>query len=244
MNDPQTQACAVTRTYTIPNAAPLFQELPYHYRNVRKISAFCKCDPVKLARFIPEEFELAGDISEFFIMETPDAGSLGQYNEGGVVIPVKYEGQLGGHVAFEYVETDDSLAAGREIWGYPKKMADVPLRFAPDGSVSGSVIRRGSKIIGMDFTPHAVTFEKPNLQPRFQLKVIPSADGVAPGLHQVIRNAVTDFTLHGRIPGKVALHLESSAQDPMADLGVIEVLGGELSTYSFVLGYGEILADL
>ena len=30
----------------------------------------------------------------------------------------------------------------------------------------------------------------------------------------------------------------------MADLGVIEVLGGELSTYSFVLGYGEILADL
>lgn len=244
MNAHQTWNCSVTRTYTIPNAAPLFQALPYRYQNVRKVSAFCKCDPVKLARFIPDEFELAGDVIEVFLMESPDAGPLGQYNEGGVVIPVKYDGQPGGHVAFEYVETDDSLAAGREIWGYPKKIADVPLSFAPDGSVSGSVVRRGSKIIAIDFTPDAVTFDKPLLQPRYQLKVVPSADGVAKGLHQVIRNAVTDFTLHNRVTGRANLHLENSAQDPMGDLGVVEVLGGELSTYSFVLGYGEILADL
>lgn len=187
MNDPQTRTQQVTRTFTTPNAAPLFQGLPYHYQNVRKISAFCKCDPEKLARFIPEEFELGGDVIEVFVMEAPDAGPLGRYNEGGVVIPVKYQGQPGGHVAFEYVETDDSLAAGREIWGYPKKIADVPLNFAADGTASGSVVRRGSKIIAIDFQPEAVTFAKPELQPRFQLKVVPSADGIAQGLHQVIR---------------------------------------------------------
>ncbi|MDP3342170.1 acetoacetate decarboxylase family protein [Frigidibacter sp.] len=244
MNDHSKRTYTVTKAYTIPNAAPLFQDPPYQYRNVRKISAFCKCDPAKLALFLPDEFSLAGEICEVFVMESPDAGPLGRYNEGGIVIPVSYDGQTGGHVAFEYVETDDSMAAGREIWGYPKKIADVPMTFAADGKVSGSVVRRGARIIAVDFTPAEAGFDKPVLQPRFQLKLVPPADGVSKGCRQVIRNAVTDFTLHDRVTGKVELHLESSAQDPMADLGVIEVLGGELSSYSFVLGYGEILVDL
>jgi len=234
----------VTRVFTIPHAAPLFGNLPYHYRNVRKISAFCKCDPAKLARMIPDEFELAGDQCEIFVMEAPDAGPLGSYNEGGIVIPVTFNGQTGGHVAFEYVETDDSLAAGREIWGYPKKLADVPVVFGADGSASGQVIRRGTTLIAIKFTPEDMLFDKPVLQPRYQMKVIPSVDGVEPSSCKVIRNAVTDYMLHDRVPGRATLKLESSAQDPMAELGVIEIIGAELSSYSFVLGYGEVVAEL
>ena len=232
----------MARPYTLPVVGPLFEPLPYRYRNVRKVSVFCACDPEALARFLPDEFALVGDVCEIFAMETPDAGPLGRYNEGGVVIPVKYGDEVGGHVALEYVETDDSLAAGREIWGYPKKLAEVPISFGEDGSVEAVIRRRGVDIVAIDFQPGDAAFEKPVLQPRYQIKTFPSADGSSAGTYEVIRNEVTGFVLHGRQPGKATVRLASSRQDPLAELGMRAVVGAELSTYDFDLGYGEIVS--
>lgn len=229
--------------YTLPIVGPLYAEVPYSYRNVRKVSAFCRCDADALRRFLPEDFELASDMCEIFVMEAPDAGALGAYNEGGVVIPVRYGDKIGGHVALEYVETDDSMAVGREIWGYPKKLADVPMSFAGDGSVSGRITRRGTDIVSIAFTPADVAFEKPVLQPRYQVKTFPSAEGGAPDYYQVIHNQVTDFKLHNSQTGTVKLDIKSTDQDPLERLGVLEIVGAELSSYDFVLGYGDILEN-
>jgi hypothetical protein len=45
------------------------------------------------------------------------------YAGGGVVVPASYKGVIGGFYAFCYVDTDSSLALGREAYGYPKKFA-------------------------------------------------------------------------------------------------------------------------
>lgn len=233
----------MTAPFTIPHAAPLYGALPYHYRNVTKISAYCRCEPNALRRFLPPEFELVGDVCEVFIMEAPDAGPLGRYNEAGLVIPARYGAITGAHVALEYVETDDSLAVGREVWGYPKKLADVPMKIVGD-TVSAQVIRRGHQLMSMEFAPGGIEIDKPTMQPRLQVRSFPSVDKPQPDCHQIIQNMVTDFVLHDSVIGTVNMKLTSGPQDPLEDLGVVKVLGAEMSRYDFVLGYGEIIEDL
>jgi acetoacetate decarboxylase len=233
----------MTMPYSTPHVAPLYTALPYHYKNVTKISAFCRCDPTALRRFLPPDFDLVGDVCELFIMEAPDAGPLGSYNEAGLVIPARYGDIIGAHVALEYVETDDSLAAGREIWGYPKKLADVPMSIKGN-SVSGKVLRRGVALMTMTFRPGGASVDKPVMQPRLQVRSFPATDGPNPDCYQIIRNQVTGFVQHDSIPGTVDLKIASGPQDPLEELGIKDVLGGELSRYDFLLGYGDIVKDL
>lgn len=64
-------------------------------------------------------------------------GGLKPYNEFAVIIPVTcdapvdaplvqlFGGDLGGYVHYLPVTTEESVALGREIWGYPKEVADI-----------------------------------------------------------------------------------------------------------------------
>lgn len=234
----------MTRPYSIPHCAPLYPELPYHYRDVRKISVYVRCDPAALAAFLPPEFELLGDVCEVFVMIAPDAGPLGHYTEAGVVIPCRYGDIIGAHVALEYVSSDNSLTAGREIWGYPKKMAEVDLDETQNGGFSGRVVRRDQTLISVEFTPQAVEFEKPQLHPRLQIKTFAAANGNGMDFYQVVRNNLSDLTVTERITGTAKLTLGNSAGDPLNKLGVLEVVGAEVTKTEFLLTTGEILADL
>jgi acetoacetate decarboxylase len=147
-------------------------------------------------------------------------------------------------VALEYVETDDSLTVGREIWGYPKKLAEVPFSVSADKSVEAQIIRRGVPIVSLQFKPGADPLEKPLMQPRLQVKTFPAADGSGPDFYQVIRNDLTGYSLHESLWGSATLTLKSSPQDQVETLGLREVLGAEFSVCDFLLGTGEILADL
>lgn len=230
--------------YSTPHTAPLYPELPYPYRGIRKLSVFCRCDRASLEAFLPPEFELLGDICEVFVMQAPDAGALGSYDEAGLVIPVRYDGTDGAHVSLEYVTTDDALCAGREIWGYPKKLATVTFDEGADRSVRGHVSRRGQTLIDVQFTPADRQFEKPVMQPRLQIKLFARADGQGLDYYQVVRNDLQDLTLCARFTGDAELKLDGNADDPLHRLGVRHVVGAELVVSDFLLTHGRILADL
>ncbi|MBW3099182.1 acetoacetate decarboxylase family protein [Pseudohoeflea coraliihabitans] len=234
----------MSRPYSIPHIAPLYQALPYHYRNVRKVSVFGRCAPGALEKFLPSEFQLVGDVCEIFVMVAPDAGPLGHYTEAGVVIPVRYDGIVGAHVALEYVSSDDSLSAGREIWGYPKKIAEVDVRETANNAFAGTVVRRGHTLIDMTFTPGDGAFDKPQMQPRLQIKTFPAADGNGADYYQVIRNDLADLTVTDRVVGAADVKLKNGDNDPLADLGLIEITGAETTVTDFLLTTGKIIADL
>jgi len=230
--------------YSTPHVAPLYPELPYPYRGIRKLSVYCRCDRASLAAFLPPEFELLGDVCEVFVMQAPDAGALGSYDEAGLVIPVRYDGTDGAHVSLEYVTTDDALCAGREIWGYPKKLAAVTFDEGQDRSVRGHVSRRGQTLIDVQFTPADRQFDKPLMQPRLQVKLFARADGQGLDYYQIVRNDLQDLTLCARFTGDAELQLGGNADDPLHRLGVRHIVGAELVVSDFLLTHGRILADL
>ncbi|TQF00188.1 MAG: hypothetical protein FKY71_04575 [Spiribacter salinus] len=234
----------MTWPYSTPHACPLYAELPYAYRGVRKVSVFCRCDAEALDRFLPPELERVSDVCEIFVMRAPDAGPLGSYDEAGLVIPVCYGDTVGAHVSLEYVTTDDSLCAGREIWGYPKKLATVDFEESADHQVDACVSRRDQSLIRVRFTPSGGEFEKPAMQPRLQIKTFARADGQGHDFYQVVHNQVQDINLRERYPGKADLELDGNDQDPLHRLSVQEVIGAELTVFDFLLTDGSIIAEL
>jgi acetoacetate decarboxylase len=228
-------------SYSLPQYAPLFGRPPYHYRGYRKLSAVCRADRAALAAALPAPLTLESDLVEVFAMDVPDAGALGSYREGGVVVKASYGGRTGGHVLYEYVTSDDSMAAGREIWGYPKKLCEIDWVEDGQGGVSASVTRRGHEVIGMRFQDGGADYRRLDLQPRFQVKRIPAADGEGNDIDRVIRNELKGGTVHQRRTGTASVRLGGPAQDPLGELGVSEVIGAEFIVADFILEFGKIL---
>ncbi len=62
----------------------------------------------------------------------PDSSGFGSYTESGVVIPARLRGEEVNFVNQMYLDDDPLIAAGREIWGFPKKYAHPRLEIVKD----------------------------------------------------------------------------------------------------------------
>lgn len=228
----------------LPEYAPLFPKLPYRYHDYQKVSVYCKGDQEKMQRLLPKEFKVAGDIFEVFVLRNNKIEGLDNYNEGGLIIPCSYKDIEGACMSFEYVDTDDALCAGREIWGYPKKLGDI--QFIEEGdSITGSVSRKGKEIIHVQFeADETIEFEQPNLFPRLQVKRMPHPEKNGTDLNTILKNSFYDSVIKSKVNGTATLKWEDSKDDPLASLGDVEVVGATYVVGAFTLSYGEIIDDL
>jgi acetoacetate decarboxylase len=53
----------------------------------------------------------------------PDSTGFGDYTESGQVIPVSFKGRKGGYSHCMFLNDHSPIAGGRELWGFPKKLA-------------------------------------------------------------------------------------------------------------------------
>jgi acetoacetate decarboxylase len=227
--------------YTVlPDYAPLYPQVPYHYKNYHKISVFCRGNRDTIKKFLPGNFEFVSDVFEIFVLKNEEIDGLDPYSEGGIVIPCKYKDKIGAYMAYEYVDTDDALCAGREIWGYPKKLAEVTYE-EKKGEIHGKVIRKGKKIIEISLKLDNTEVNPPNLFPRLQVKRMPRADRYGTDIDQVILNEFEDTIIYTRKQGSATVNWEHSSYDPIAELGPVEVLGGVFVIGDFTLTYGKVI---
>lgn len=220
-------------TYTMPDAAPLYAPLPYKYKEVLKLSVYCRVSKDILSKLLPDVFEVTEDVIEAFFMDSVQIEGLDPYLESGIVIPCQYKGTRGAHVAFEYVTSDDSLCVGREVWGYPKKLADVSL--AHEGQrIEADCIRRQESLMKADFEFSECEVDVPNLSPRLQVRRLPEPDGKR--RDQIVLNSLAS-ELHSMETGKANI----SFGGELAVLSDCEVAGSVFTKSGFVLDYGKII---
>lgn len=227
--------------YTMPDVSPLYPELPYLYRRYRKLTVVAQTDLPRLRLLLPAPLEVADNRFEVFFMDAPDVDGLRPYQEAGVVIAARYRGKVGGHVAFEYVTTDDSLCAGREIWGYPKKLAQVELRDLVGGQVTGYCARGGDLLAEATFTPAEEAVEGPTMHPRLQVKRIPPASSMAVMSAEIVWNQLTQVINESISWGSATLRLGDALGDALTTLEPFSVIGASVVVGSFVLGHGEVI---
>ncbi|WP_257350713.1 acetoacetate decarboxylase family protein [Pseudalkalibacillus decolorationis] len=227
--------------YTIlPDYAPLYPQVPYYYKDYHKISVYCRGRREAIEKFLPSNFEFVSDVFEIFVLKNEKVEGLEPYSEGGIVIPCKYKDKVGAHMAYEYVDTDEALCAGREIWGYPKKLSEV-IYEEKSGEILGKIIRKGKTIIDITLKLDDAEVNPPNLFPRLQVKRMPRADQYGVDMDQVILNEFVDSVIHTRKTGTATVEWEHSSFDPLTELGPIEVLGGVFVVGDFTLTYGKVI---
>jgi acetoacetate decarboxylase len=82
---------------------------------------------------IPEPLEVVEPIVKYEFIRMPDSTGFGDYTESGQVIPVRFRGEEGAYVHSMYLDDDAAIVGGRELWGFPKKLAEPKITHEGEG---------------------------------------------------------------------------------------------------------------
>src|SRR5689334_24849075 len=171
----------VRRTaYSMPLTNPAFPMGPYRFFNREFFVISYRTDPEALAAVVPEPLEVAEPVVKYEFIRMPDSTGFGDYTETGQVIPVRFKGELGAYTHAMYLDDEGPIAGGREIWGFPKKLAKPKVGHENEtlvctlhyGDVLCVTATMGYKHREIEPAPLLKSLAKPN----FMLKIIPHVD--------------------------------------------------------------------
>ena len=232
--------------FAMPLTSPAFPPGPYRFVNREFFIISYRTDPEALRAVIPAPLEMTDPIVKFEFIRMPDSTGFGDYTESGQVIPVSFRGQKGGYVHSMYLNDHAPIAAGRELWGFPKKLAYPELRVEKD--TLGGVLRYGPVPVAVATMgyKHKTLETGPILEsllaPSYLLKIIPHVDGT-PRICELVRYYLEDVTVKGAWSGPAGLELFQHALAPVAALPVLEVLDAVHIISDLTLGLGEVVHD-
>ena len=232
--------------FAMPLTSPAFPPGPYRFIDREFLIVTYRSDPDALRAVVPEPLQIGEPIVKYEFIRMPDSTGFGDYTESGQVIPVTYQGQPGGYVHSMYLNDEAPIAGGRELWGFPKKLAAPTLRVETDtllgtldyGSVRVATATMGYKHRSLD---HAAVLAG-LLAPNYLLKIIPHVDG-SPRICELVRYFLEDVTVKGAWTGPAALELFHHALAPVARLPVLEVISGTHLLTDMTLGLGSVVHD-
>jgi acetoacetate decarboxylase len=235
-----------SRAFAMPLTSPAFPMGPYRFSNREYLILSYRTDPAKLRELVPEPLEVAAPVVNFEFIRMPDSTGFGDYTESGQVIPVTFQGRRGTYSHCMFLDDHPPIAGGRELWGFPKKLAKPTLVAEIDtligklhyGSVEIAVGTMGYKHRTADLAAVKASMEAPS----FLLKIIPHVDG-SPRICELVEYYLTDVDLKGAWTGPAALTLSSHALAPLNELPVLEVVSATHILADLTLGLGKVVHD-
>ena len=231
--------------YATPVDAPMYGPLPTIYRGVTFNYVYFTTDPQNIEPLLPAPFEPGEDgICVAFSVEVPLSSSYGPFNEMGVVVQASFQGDSVFFLPSLYLDNDSAVAAGREIYGSPKKMAEVRLEQRGDLFV-GTCIRNGIEIV--QITTHTLAPAKAEefipIFPVYNLKMIPSVDKPEPAIKKITCTGVDNPKTHWfyRCAGSVSF--APTAKGGFWKLVPKEIIGASRTAMDYEQGYGQVVYD-
>ena len=232
--------------FAMPLNNPSYPRPPYKFYNREFVVITYRTDPEILRALVPEPLEVVGDTVNYEFIRMPDSTGFGDYTEAGQVVPVVFEGQPGTYSHSMFLNDDAPIAGGREIWGFPKKLAGPSLRVDKDvlvGTLDYGDIRVATGTMGYkhrSFDPAKALAAVTGAN--YLLKIIPHVD-CTPRVCELVRYRCQDVVIKGAWEGPAALQLFEHALAPVARLPVLEVVGAVHILTDLTLGLGEVVHD-
>jgi acetoacetate decarboxylase len=234
--------------FSMPFVNPSFPRAPYRFVNREFLIISYRTDIDALRAVVPEPLKVVDPIVNFEFIRMPDSSGFGDYTESGQVIAVVDEqGRHGGYTHMMFLDDESPIAGGRELWGFPKKLASPKLEIASDtllGTLNYGPIRIANGTMGYKYETldTKVEQEKMAASPNYLLKIIPHIDGTL-RICELNRYYLQNLTVKGAWRGPARLELFHHALAPIADLPVLEVIGAKHLICDLSLGYGEVAFD-
>ncbi len=240
----------VEHAFAMPAHSPSYPPGPYRFIDREFFIITYETDRDALRRQVPEPLEIPEAVVKFEFIRMPDSSGFGNYTESGQVIPVTFNGQKGQYVLSMFLDDDPPIAAGREIWGFPKKLAYPSLTVDPVskdtlvgrlkyGSVDVAIGTMGFKYEPADTRAIQKSLEE---VPNYLLKIIPNPDGTT-AIRQLVQYNLKDVTVKGAWTGPCDLQLFHHALAPVATLPIKRIVSCSHFISDLTLPYGKVAYD-
>ena len=226
---------------------PAFPMPPYTYKNSKSLLISIHTTPEVLRAMLPNPLKANSEsllwvyIGLFNIVEPIQFS----YYEAGIMIPASHGGIEGSYMPVLYLDQTLPITMGREVWGFPKFDAQVTLT-EESGTISADVSSQATPLIKAEI--RLAERENPPIVEAptqvFLLKSIPSVhQNASPDVKQLCTAVLRDQVYTEWHPGVATLTFDSTTDDPLGAIPIVETISGVYYTRDFVLDYGKVVYD-
>lgn len=229
-----------------PHGAPLVPRLPIRFRRTEILTVVYETDAEAAGAFVPAPLELTAPLVLVNVFWMHDAEFFGVYGESAVQLPVRLpDGTPSMYSPLLVLDSDAAVAAGRELYGQPKKAGRVSLR--PHGDLLvGRVERNGIEVVTATMcwkqqacAPDLLSALVPGNGSNVNLRILP-ADGTDVTRELVVRD-FEDVVVHECWTGPATIELRANAQVPVHLLPVRGVRAATHRLIDLTLPPGRVI---
>jgi acetoacetate decarboxylase len=210
-----------------------------NFYDAEMLTVFWETKPDVVARLLPPPLEPAAyPLAIAFVANYPKTNFDMSYQESALFIRAVYKGQEGQYCLAMPVTNDMAMAAGREVFGFPKKMAEIHMTRKGE-AVEGWTERRGvrfmeirAKLTGRFNEPEARSIiMKPSFEGAatkaftYNVKNFPAPERT--GFDYSPRLVLQETLLRPKKMeiGEAEVILQFSDYDPWSEVVIVKVLG-------------------
>jgi len=238
-------------------------DMKYIFFDAEMAMVFFRTDLDVIKRIIPKPLKpFAEPLTMAFIAKYPKTNFGSVYNEAALSLVVEYEGESGGYCLTMPVTEDMALIGGREIFGFPKKIADEISLERTENGVKGRYVRRSIELmnLSMSFDEEVeanklveilstMAGQKPEEEWKaisYNFKFFQSPQTTGFDYKPRLIKQVTTFRPTSRIKlsYNFNLRLGSSDRDPLAEIPVKEPIMGFYGIFNNTMHPGEVIAEV
>lgn len=232
--------------FAMPLLSPSYPRGPYRFINREFLIITYETDIELLREVVPKPLEVTEPLVKFEFIRMPDSTGFGDYTESGQVIPVRFQNQEGNYSHAMYLDDHPPIAGGREIWGFPKKLATPSLCVEKEtliGTLDYGKSRIATATMGYKYEElDAENMARALTGKNYLLKIIPHVDGSV-RICELVEYAMTDITVKGAWQGPAKLELFHHALAPVAELPVKKIVNAIHVQTDITLPYGRVVHD-
>lgn len=233
--------------------SPSYGPPPYPYEGATSISTLVRLDSERVAAHLPPGVSQGPDGLGLIAVSDYLSTSFGPYREFSVFVHAIFEGREYMYSPIMLADSAEAVAAGRELWGFAKKTADMTFHDEYPRQEFTATGNEGTKVANLRFESTEQTspaeISRVDL-PTLTLRLIPSLNaGSTPDIAQLVAtvNPKTPLTdADGTVlrwTGVAQINVESTPELPLADFRPIETITAWMTRYTCLLPAGELVHD-
>lgn len=242
----------------MPISAPSYSPAPpFHYRDAQVVQVTYEADPERVVKHLPSGLELLGGEANCtaWFSRFPFS-TFGPYSEVVMLVDVTLDGEPYSYVPFAYVDGDGGMTSGRELFGFPKKLAEFSFSYYDErhdfhNQLFFTVDRPvGRRLLTAGMSPEELVAqdELPG-HPHLTLRHIPNCEkDKLPSVCELL-HCEADFLIHPGPSGEpdvwagtASLSMDSpSEHDPVHDLAPVRIKRGFSCVMDLTLKDGKVL---
>ena len=237
----------MTKGENIPLLSPTYPPPPYHYKDAKLFIAMFNPPEDAIQDLLPSPLRPSQMPLAALMFGKMPCKETGPFMESGLLVqcifdnPETKEEEVGVYFAYGYVNTDVAITAGREIWGYPRKLADISLKWRKN-TIVGKVVRDGTTIYKAtcNMEDEGAWIDS---GPNINAKVIPKASGDGYDV-SVLTAAYLEYRIKNGRSGDVKIEINGGPHDDFSSVKIETPMIGQYFDCDILLPNAKVVGKL